>query len=132
VPIVRIDLQSGKSTAYKRSILHGVRSAITSTLGVPDERVMQRIIETPSEDIDLAEVRTDRLTIVEISMLTGRGIELKEALYIAIAERLLEDPGITRHDLVVLVNEGAGECFFLNGQMSCAPVEPPHAESEQS
>ncbi len=132
MPIVRIDLQSGKSTAYKRSILHGVRTAITSTLGVPDERVMQRIVETPSDDIDLTDVRTDRLTIVEISMLTGRGVQLKAELYRAIAERLLENPGITRHDLVVLVNEGAGECFFLNGQTSCAPVESRSAEKDES
>ena len=131
VPIVRIDIQSGKSTAYKRAILHGVRSALTTALGVPNERVMQRIVETPSEDIDVADVRTDRLTIIEISMLTGRGPELKGELYLAIADRLLSDPGITRHDLVVLVNEGAGECFFLNGQMSCAPVDPKPTEEDK-
>jgi len=47
VPIVRIDIQAGKSTAYKREILHSVRSAIVESLGVPDDRVQQRIIETP-------------------------------------------------------------------------------------
>jgi phenylpyruvate tautomerase PptA (4-oxalocrotonate tautomerase family) len=131
VPIVRIDIQGGKSTEYKRALLHGVRSGIISSLGVPGERVMQRIVETPPEDIDVTEVRTDRLTIVEISMLTGRDTELKGELYTAIADRLREDPGITRHDLVVLVNEGAGECFFLNGQMSCAPaVETAEGEAK--
>ena len=87
MPIVRIDIQSGKSTAYKRELLNGVRSAITGALGVPDDRVMQRIVETPAEDIDTTGVRSDRLTIVEISMLAGRGRELKDALYQALSRR---------------------------------------------
>jgi hypothetical protein len=67
-------------------------------------------------------------------MLTGRGIELKGALYSAIADRLSADPGISRHDLVVVVHEGAGECFYLGGQMSCAPVIEiePTAEADES
>jgi phenylpyruvate tautomerase PptA (4-oxalocrotonate tautomerase family) len=132
VPIVRIDIQSGKSTAYKRAILHGVRAALTSALNIPNERVMQRIVETPSDDIDVTDIRTDRLTIVEIAMLSGRGLELKRDLYAAVVERLLEDPGITRHDLVVLVNEGAGECFFVNGNVSCDPVSPEPAEKDET
>jgi phenylpyruvate tautomerase PptA (4-oxalocrotonate tautomerase family) len=131
VPIVRIDIQSGKSTAYKRAILQGVRAALTSALNIPNERVMQRIVETPSDDIDVTDIRTDRLTIVEISMLSGRDLELKRDLYAAVADRLLESPGITRHDLVVLVNEGAGECFFINGHVSCDPVSPQPAEKDE-
>ena len=87
MPIVRIDIQSGKTTAYKRDILHGVRAAIVEALGVPDERVMQRLIETPADDIDAPEIRSDRLTIIEISMLPGRGPDLKEALYSAIVQQ---------------------------------------------
>lgn len=50
MPIVRIDIQAGKSTAYKRAILHGVRTAVTKALGVGDDRVTQRLIETPAEE----------------------------------------------------------------------------------
>lgn len=120
MPIVRIDIQSGKSTAYKRAILRGVREALTGVLGVPDDRIMQRIIETPGEDIDTTEVKSDRLTIVELSMLP-RSSELKDALYHEIASKLGFDPGLAEHDLVVLVNDPAAECFFLNGAMQCTP-----------
>ncbi len=118
MPIVRIDIQSGKTTEYKRTLLHGVRDAIVTELGVPSERVMQRIVETPREDIDATEVRSDRLTIIEIAMLP-RSPELKGALYRAIAARLGVEPGIAQHDLVVLVNDPAAECFFINGRMQC-------------
>ena len=135
MPIVRIDIQSGKSTVYKRALLHGVNSALVTALSIPKERIMQRIIETPSDDIDAAEIRSDRLTIVEISMVSGRDRGLKEQLYAAIADALLEDPGITRHDLVVLVNEGPGENFYLSGKLSGqastpAPASPSPAEKD--
>lgn len=119
MPIVRIDIESGKSTEYKRAILRGVRKAITEALGVPDDRVTQRIIETPTEDIDATEVKSDRLTVVEILMLP-RTVELKDGLYKAIAEQLGYEPGISRHDLMVVVTEPQAECFFLNGQMQCS------------
>jgi phenylpyruvate tautomerase PptA (4-oxalocrotonate tautomerase family) len=127
VPIVRIDIQSGKSTAYKRELLNGVRTAIVSALGVSDDRVMQRIVETPAEDIDTTEIRSDRLTIVEISMLEGRDRELKDALYQALLRRLALEPGITAHDLVVIVNDPPAECFCLNGAI---PGSQPEASSQ--
>lgn len=119
MPIVRIDIQEGKSTAYKRSILHGVRDAITSVLGVPDERVTQRIIEAPTENIDTSHVRSDRLTVIEIAMLPGRNAELKERLYKAISHNLSMKPGIADHDIIVMISDPSAECFFLNGRIQC-------------
>ena len=119
MPLVRIDIQSGKTTSYKRAILHGVRTAITSALDVPTDRVMQRIVETPGEDIDVTEVRSDRLTIIEISMLPGRGPELKRGLYERIVHELGLTPGIAAQDIMVLVNDPGAECFAISGVMQC-------------
>ena len=131
MPIVRIEIQSGKTTAYKRSLLHGVRDAIVDALGVPAERVIQRIVETPAEDIDAPGVRTDRLTIVEIAMLPGRGMDMKRDLYSHIVRRLGFSPGVDARDIVILVSDPAAECFYVDGRMQCdAPVVS--AESEES
>jgi 4-oxalocrotonate tautomerase len=130
MPIVRIDIQSGKTTAYKRDILHGVRSAVVESLGVPDDRVMQRLVETPAENIDAPEIRSDRLTIIEVSMLPGRGPDLKEALYSAIVRRLGEKPGIYSHDIMVLVNDPSAECFALGGVMQCTMTSSPEEDGE--
>lgn len=128
MPIVRIDIQAGKSTAYKRALLNGVRDAITASVGVPDDRVMQRIVETPIEDIDVTDVRSDRLTIVEVSMIAGRGPEIKAELYRAISKRLGFEPGIDEHDLVVIIQDPPGECFYVNGSMQCAA---PNGDAEE-
>lgn len=126
MPIVRIDIQAGKSTAYKRSILHGVRSAITAALEVADDRVMQRIVESPPEDIDATEIRSDRLTIVEVSMLAGRDADKKLVLYQEIIRKLGFEPGIAEHDIVVIVNDPPAECFCVGGVSQGAPVNTPN------
>lgn len=134
MPIVRIDIQAGKSTLYKRALLNGVREAITNALSVPDERVMLRIVETPAEDIDATEIRTDRLTIIEVSMMSGRGADLKNSLYKAIAKRLALAPGVAASDLVVIVTDPPGECFYLNGSIQCDVDQSslPHPRGEES
>jgi phenylpyruvate tautomerase PptA (4-oxalocrotonate tautomerase family) len=131
VPIVRIDIQSGKSTEYKREILHGVRRALASALGVGDERIMQRIIETPADAIDTTEGRSDRLTIVEVAMLPGRGPEAKEEFYDAVVANLGQSPGIHARDIMVLVNDPAAECFALGGVMQCTLTTEPEAEDAE-
>ena len=125
MPIVRIDIQAGKSTAYKRALLHGVRSAITNALDVADERVQQRIIETPAENIDAPEIRSDALAVIEIAMLPGRGPDLKSRLYEAICANLGADPGIHAHDIMVLVNAPSAECFAIGGVMQCTLAAQP-------
>lgn len=120
MPVVRIDIQEGKSTVYKRALLNGVRSAVVSVLDIPAERLMQRIVETAAENVDASDIRSDRLTIVEVAMVEGRGTELKERLYQEISRELRLAPGIDTHDLVVIINDPPGECFFINGTMQCA------------
>jgi len=133
VPIVRIDIESGKSTAYKRAVLHGVRSAITAALGVDDERVMLRLVETPAEDIDVTPNRSGSLAIIEISMLPGRGPDLKSKLYEAIVTNLSAEPGIHAKDVMVMVNDPSAECFAIGGVMQCtlAPVPDSDEDDEE-
>ena len=115
MPFVRIDIQSGKTTAYKRAILASTRRAITSALGVGGERVFQRIVETPRDDIDVADERSDRFTLVEIAM-KPRETDLKHRLYAAVVNELGESPGIVAHDVAVYVVEQPPECFCASGQ----------------
>ena len=132
MPIVRIDIQAGKSTAYKRDILHAVRSAITGSLGVPDDRVMQRIIETPIENIDSPEAHTDRLTVIEVSMLPGRDAAVKQAMYAAIVAHLGEKPGVNQHDIMVLVSDPSAECFAIGGVMQCTLSAAPSRGDDEA
>jgi len=130
VPIVRIDIESGKPTAYKRAVLHGVRTAITTALGVPDDRVMLRVVETPAEDIDITPNRSSSLAIIEIAMLPGRGPDLKSKLYESIVANLSADPGIHAKDVMVLVSDPSAECFAIGGVMQCTLAPVPDADED--
>lgn len=116
MPFVRIDMVSGMPAEYRSAVLHGVRDAVVGALGVPDERVKQRIIETPSENIDLPAEHTDRFLVVEVSMLPGRGPELKRALYERLVRNLGADPGIPAAEINVLISDPAAECFCIGGE----------------
>ena len=123
MPIVRIDIESGKSPAYRHAVLAGVRRGVTSGLGVADDRVTVRLCEIAGDNIDTAGAKSDRYTVVEVSMLPGRDAALKDAMYRAIAEELAAEPGISARDLVVLVHDPSAECFFLNGEIACGPTQ---------
>jgi phenylpyruvate tautomerase PptA (4-oxalocrotonate tautomerase family) len=130
VLIVRIDIQAGKTTAYKRDILHAVRSAIAESLGLADDRVMQRVIETPAENIDGPEERSDRTTLIEIATLPAQDAAHKQELYTAIVAHLGEKPGIHQHDITVLVNEPSAECFAVGGVMQCTLPGAPEPDED--
>lgn len=131
MPIVRIDIQAGKSTAYKRDILRSVRTALSRALSLTDDRIIARVIETPAENIDAPEIRSDRLAVIEISMLPAASGTAKHSLYAEIVEELGERPGIHQHDITLVVHEPAAECFAHAGVMQCTvPGDTPLAEDE--
>lgn len=105
MPLVRIDITGPKPAAYKRALLDGCRTAVVESLGVPDERVTIRIIETPAEDVSVPSCRTDRFTLVDVLMYEGRGEELKRAMYDAIRARFAEDPGIEPSEVNIAVRD---------------------------
>lgn len=117
MPVVRIDVVEGRPAEYRRAVMRGVREAIREAVGVPDERIAQRLIEYPAECLDVTGGRSDRYTVVEVAMLPGRTREMKAALFEQVQRRLGADPGIEPHDITVLVRDVPAEDL-------CAPGVP--------
>ncbi len=107
MPIVRIDVTGPKSPEYKRALLSGARRAVVSSLGVGDERVTVRVIETPAECVDAPPCRTERFTVVEVLLYEGRTEELKRGLVKALREEFAADPGIEECEVSVFVNDAS-------------------------
>jgi phenylpyruvate tautomerase PptA (4-oxalocrotonate tautomerase family) len=105
MPIVRIDVTGPKPPEWRRALLDGARAAVIEALGVADERVTVRVVETPDECVDVPDCRTDRYTIVEVIMYAGRSDELKKALAAAIRERFAADPGIEPSEVAVVLRD---------------------------
>ncbi len=101
MPLVRIDVTGPQTLDHVRAVLRGTREAITEALGVPDDRVHLRLVETPATHIDAPPCRTPHFTLVDIMLYEGRSAELKAACISAIRRNLGDDPGIPASEVAV-------------------------------
>ena len=122
MPLVRIELQRGKSAEYRRAIADGVYEAMRETIQVPERDRFEVITQHDPDDFVydrqyLGIERSDDFVIVQIALRRGRSTEAKQALYRRISERLHEAPGIRPEDVfVTLVENGTDDWSFGNGQ----------------
>jgi 4-oxalocrotonate tautomerase len=105
MPLVRIDLRKGKTSAYRQEIGRVVYEAMVS-VGVPQKDRFQIIAEHEGDDFIfdpsyLGIERTHDLVIIQITWNEGRTVEQKKTLYKAIAEGLSQSLGIRTEDVFV-------------------------------
>lgn len=81
MPLVRIEVIEGRTAEEKRALLAAVHAALVEALRVPDWDRTQRLYELPSEDFERPPEKSDRYTLIEITMFPGRSLEAKRRLY---------------------------------------------------
>jgi phenylpyruvate tautomerase PptA (4-oxalocrotonate tautomerase family) len=52
MPLVRIEIEKGKSPEYKKAILDGVHQALVETIKIPDHDRRQRLYELDAESFE--------------------------------------------------------------------------------
>src|SRR5262245_247777 len=99
MPLVRIDLRAGKSAEYRRAVADAIHRSLVDTIKVPEKDRFQIVTEHAPEDLiydssylDIA--RSDDVILVQITLSTGRSLELKKALYARMADLLEKSPGL--------------------------------------
>jgi 4-oxalocrotonate tautomerase len=121
MPLVRIDLQKGKSAAYKKAIADGVYRALRETFTVPDEDRFIVVTEHDNEGFFYSHSylnieRTDDLAFIQITVTNSRGVDQKKALFARIAMLLSEEPGLRPQDVFINLLEVTKENWsFGNG-----------------
>ena len=129
MPLVRIDVQTGRTPAQLRRIADVVQDVMLDVFAAPPRDRYQIITEHPvghiiAEDTGLGLERTDGVTVVQIFQ-QGRSVEQKKAAYGQLAARLDAECGVRPEDLIVSVtaNEradwsfGLGRAQFLEGEL---------------
>jgi phenylpyruvate tautomerase PptA (4-oxalocrotonate tautomerase family) len=122
VPLVRIEVRRGRSPVEKKALLEGVHSALVEALKIPDDDRTQRLCEHSPEDFEIPPTKTDKFTLVEITMFPGRSISAKRHLYQAIV-RNLGLLGIAPTDVLVVLHEPAMESWGLRGGLPASEVD---------
>ena len=129
MPLVRIDVQQGRTPAALRQIADTVQGVLLDVFAAPPRDRYQIITEHPvghiiAEDTGLGFDRTDGVVVIQIVQ-QGRTAEQKTAAYRQLAARLHADCGVEPTDLIVSVTAngredwsfGRGEAQFLLGRL---------------
>lgn len=121
MPFVRIDHPAGKSSAYRKALSKGIYAALRATFNVPENDNFQVIDERTGVDIIhpshyLGIDYSKDFVAIQITCNEGRSLEQKKALYAAIADHLVVNPGLRREDILINLVEVRNENWsFGNG-----------------
>jgi 4-oxalocrotonate tautomerase len=129
MPLVRINLQEGKSEEFRRRLSDAVHDAMVDAIGVPFADRFQIITEHkpgnlvfPVTYLDIP--HEDEVIFLQIFLNTGRSVELKQALYRSIATRVAA-VGFNPKDLIInLVEVRKEDWSFGNGVAQYVPASP--------
>jgi 4-oxalocrotonate tautomerase len=120
MPLIRIDLIEGRSSAQVDAIGAAVHRAQVETLGVPERDRFQvisehkpgRLVYNPEY---LEVLRSDGIVLIQVYLSAGRSAEMKQAFYARAAE-LLAAAGVRPEDVTIcLVENQRGDWSFGKG-----------------
>ncbi len=135
MPLVRIAVRQGKTAAYRRAVADAVHEGMVEAIKVPKEDRFQIVTEHDADGLIVDRTflgvdRSDDAVIVQISLRRGRPVELKQALYRRIVEKLADGPGVRPEDVLIVLSEndladwsfGNGEAHYVLNPPVPAPV----------
>ena len=115
MPLVRIEILKGKTPEYKKTLLEGIHNAIRKSLQTESWDRFQRLYELDPDNFEMSPSKSDKFTMIEITMFPGRSREQKKLLYEEIVKELASRLDIDRTDVFVTINEPANENWGLAG-----------------
>jgi 4-oxalocrotonate tautomerase len=130
MPLVRIDLAQGKSLEYGQQVGQIVYRALTDVMNAPKDDLFQIITEHPPAGLQfdrefLGIHRSDDCIFVQITLNSGRTVEMKRSFYKAVADGLHESLKLRREDVFINLVEVPKENWSMgNGEASYAPATP--------
>jgi len=126
MPLVRIDLLEGKTPEYRAQIGQIVYQAMLDVLNVPKDDRFQIIAEHPKAGLQfdrdyLGIHRSDDCVFLQITLNSGRTVEMKQRFYKAVADGLHEALKLRRQDVFISLVEVSKENWsFGNGEAQYA------------
>jgi 4-oxalocrotonate tautomerase len=126
MPFVRIDLLEGKAPEYRLQIGEIVYQAMLDVLNVPKNDRFQVITEHPKAGLQfdreyLGVHRSDDCIFLQITLNSGRTVEMKQSFYKTVADRLHQVLKVRREDVFINLVEVPKENWsFGNGEAQYA------------
>ncbi|HWE25054.1 MAG TPA: tautomerase family protein [Myxococcales bacterium] len=121
MPFVRIALRKGTKPEFRRAVSDSIHRAMVETIKIPEQDKFQVITEHDADGLIydpsyLGIARSDGVLFIQITLSSGRTLEVRKALFARIAELLKERPGVRPEDVFINLVEVAKENWsFGNG-----------------
>jgi phenylpyruvate tautomerase PptA (4-oxalocrotonate tautomerase family) len=123
MPLVKVEILKGRSGEYKKAILDGIHSALVEAFKIPDYDRNQRLYELEKKNFEFPSTKSDKYTLIEITVFKGRSLEAKKLLYSRIADNLARSPGITGEDFTIVLHESPLENWGIKGGKAACDVD---------
>ncbi len=118
MPFVRIEIIKGKPSTYKKALMQAVHDALTASLGIEDDDRFQRLYELEAEFFERRSAKTDRFTLIELTLFPGRSKELKKAVISTITNTLGDRLGIAPTDVFIIMHEPPFDNWGIYGNQA--------------
>jgi phenylpyruvate tautomerase PptA (4-oxalocrotonate tautomerase family) len=121
MPLVRISFLKGKPEGFGKEVGGVVYRTMVDTVNVPPKDNFQLITAHDRDslvyDPEYADIaRTDGVVFIQITLSEGRSVDLKQAFYRTLAQRLNQELGVRPEDVFVSLVEVKKENWsFGNG-----------------
>lgn len=121
MPLVRIDVNEGRSAEQLRELSQGIHDAILAEYGIPERDYFHVLTEhlrgqIVAQDAGLGFERTPDVVMIQIFTQAGRSQQAKASLFAAIVARLAE-MGVAGEDVFIgYVENTAGDWSFGFGR----------------
>jgi phenylpyruvate tautomerase PptA (4-oxalocrotonate tautomerase family) len=121
MPLVRIDVNEGRSAEDLQQLSRGIHDAILAEYRIPERDYFHILTEHPqgqifAQDAGLGFERTGGVVMIQIFTQGGRSQEAKQRLFAAVAEKLSE-VGVAGEDVFIgYVENTAGDWSFGFGR----------------
>ncbi len=113
MPLVRIDVNQGRSPGELQQLSRAIHDAILAEYAIPERDYFHILTEHPAgqivaQDAGLGFERTTGLVMIQIFTQAGRSRDAKQRLFAAVAARLA-DAGVAGADVFIGYAENAAE-----------------------
>ena len=99
----------------KQLISEGIHQAVMSAFAYPKEKKFHRMIPLEPDHFIFPEDRSEKYTIIEISMFEGRSISAKKGLITQIYKNLADLAGISAQDIEITLFETPKSNWGIRG-----------------
>lgn len=121
MPLVRIDVNAGRTPDELQQLSRGIHDAILAEYGIPERDYFHIVTEHPAgqivaQDAGLGFERTNEIVMIQIFTQAGRSQEAKQSLFAAVAAKL-DELGIAGENVFIgYVENTAGDWSFGFGR----------------